>query len=61
MINQFFEENWLIQNCYTELIPYNRLKHENILTKVKMLELWFLNFLMGNLRAYGGCLDSNKR
>ena len=21
---------------------------------------WFLNFLIGNLRAYGGCLDSKK-
>ena len=21
---------------------------------------WFLNFLIGNLRAYGGCLDSNE-
>jgi hypothetical protein len=21
---------------------------------------WFLSFLMGNLRAYGGCLDSKK-
>lgn len=24
-------------------------------------KLWFLNFLMGNLRAYGGCLDSTWR
>ena len=22
--------------------------------------MWFLSFLIGNLRAYGGCLDSKK-
>ncbi len=29
--------------------------------KKEIERIWFLNFLMGNLRAYGGCLDSKWR
>ena len=32
-----------------------------VFNKTCVLELWFLNFLIGNLRAYGGCLDSKRR
>ncbi len=46
-----------------QLILHNRLKHKNFLyhRNDKDNELWFLNFLMGNLRAYGGCLDLKRR
>ena len=27
---------------------------------LKEISKWFLSFLIGNLRAYGGCLDSKK-
>jgi len=42
----------------TPLSGVNEIKlksHRALLSKVKWE--WFLNFLIGNSRAYGGCLD----
>lgn len=36
-------------NAKRKLIPISRVELK-----------WFLNFLIGNLRAYGGCLDSKE-